>query len=142
MANNKNSFTILYNGIVDKITTDTTIVNGINNLTVKALWDTGANCCCISEELVKLLNLSPVGKVTFYTPSGSGLAYTYLVDIVLPNNMIINGVKMCSSKIGAQNLDLLIGTDIINKGDFAISNYKKNTCFTFRIPSKECIDFS
>ena len=68
--------------------------------------------------------------------------YTYLVDIILPNNMKIKQVKMCSSKIGAQNLDLLIGTDIINKGDFAISNYKKNTCFTFRIPSKECIDFS
>ena len=143
MANkNKNSFTILFNGIVDKITTDTTIINANNNLTVKALWDTGANCCCISEELVKLLNLSPVGKVSFYTPSGTGLAYTYLVDIVLPNNMIIKDVKMCSSKIGAQNLDLIIGTDIINKGDFAISNYKNNTCFTFRIPSKEIIDFS
>jgi len=143
MANkNKNSFTILYNVIVDKITTDTTIINANNNLTVKALWDTGANCCCISEELVKLLNLSPVGKVSFYTPSGTGLAYTYLVDIVLPNNMKIKDVKMCSSKIGAQNLDLLIGTDIINKGDFAISNYKNNTCFTFRIPSKEIIDFS
>lgn len=143
MANkNKNSFTILYNGIIDKITTDTTIINANNNLTVKALWDTGANCCCISEELVKLLNLSPVGKVSFYTPSGTGLAYTYLVDIVLPNNMKIKDVKMCSSKIGAQNLDLLIGTDIINKGDFAISNYKNNTCFTFRIHSKEIIDFS
>ena len=139
---NINSFTIMYNGVVDKITTDTTILNAKNNLTVKALWDTGANCCCISEELVKLLNLSPAGKVSFYTPSGVGLAYTYLVDIILPNNMKIKQVKMCSSKIGAQNLDLLIGTDIINKGDFEISNYKKNTCFTFRIPSKECIDFS
>ena len=38
MANSKNSFTILYNGIVEKITTDTTIINGKNNLTVKALW--------------------------------------------------------------------------------------------------------
>lgn len=82
MVNHKNSFTILFNGITDKITTDTTIVNANNNLTVKALWDTGANCCCISEDLVKLLKLNPVGKVTFYTP------------------------------------------------------------FTFRIPSKECIDFS
>lgn len=143
MAKSKNnSFTIIYNGIVDKITTDTTIVNDNKNLTVKALWDTGANCCCISEELAQLLGLCPVGKVSFYTPSGTGIAYTYLVDIVLPNNMIIKNVKMCSSKIGAQNLDLLIGTDIISKGDFAISNYKKNTCFTFRIPSKECIDFS
>ena len=139
---NINSFTIMYNGVVDKITTDTTILNAKNNLTVKALWDTGANCCCISEELVKLLNLSPAGKVSFFTLSWVGLAYTYLVDIILPNNMKIKQVKMCSSKIGAQNLDLLIGTDIINKGDFAISNYKKNTCFTFRIPSKECIDFS
>ena len=55
MANSKNSFTILYNGIVEKITKDTTIINGKNNLTVKVLWDTGANCCCISEYLVKSL---------------------------------------------------------------------------------------
>lgn len=141
MINNKNSFTILYSGIVNKITTDTTIVNGTNNLTVKALWDTGANCCCISEDLVKLLNLIPVGKVSFYTPSGTGFAYTYLVDIILPNNMKIKNIKMCGSKIGLQNLDLLIGTDIISKGDFAISNYKKNTSFSFRMPSKEIIDF-
>ena len=41
--NSKNSFTIIYNGLVEKITTDTTIINNKSSLTVKAIWDTGAN---------------------------------------------------------------------------------------------------
>jgi hypothetical protein len=32
----------------------------INELEIaRALWDTGANCCCISYDLVKKLNLKP-----------------------------------------------------------------------------------
>ena len=32
--------------------------------------------------------------------------------------------------------------DIINQGDFAISNKDKRTIFTFRIPSQEVINFT
>ena len=61
-----NSFTVLYNNIVDSISTDVTIINGKNNITAKTLWDTGANCSCISEDLVKILNLVPVGKTPIF----------------------------------------------------------------------------
>ena len=37
--------------------------------------------------------------------------------------------------------DVLIGMDIINLGDFAVSNVEGSTCFTFRMPSLEEFDF-
>jgi hypothetical protein len=44
--------------------------------------------------------------------------------------------------IGANlQYDVLIGLDIICRGDFAISNYNNSTQFTFRIPSICDIDF-
>lgn len=36
---------------------------------------------------------------------------------------------------------MLIGMDIINKGDFAVSNYQNKTVFSFRMPSESLMDF-
>ena len=40
------------------------------------------------------------------------------------------------------NTDVLIGMDIINEGDFAVSNEYGATTFSFRIPSVENFDFA
>ena len=37
---------------------------------------------------------------------------------------------------------MLIGMDVINAGDFAITNKDGKTVFSFRIPSMERIDFT
>jgi len=38
--------------------------------------------------------------------------------------------------------DVVIGMDVIGKGDLAVTNLNDKTTFTFRIPSEEEIDFS
>ena len=38
--------------------------------------------------------------------------------------------------------NLLIGMDIIEKGDFAVTNHNGETVLTYRFPSSELIDFS
>ena len=38
--------------------------------------------------------------------------------------------------------DVVIGMDVIGKGDLAVTNLNDRTTFTFRIPSEEVIDFS
>lgn len=126
-----------YKQIVDKI-----ITNVITNKKeqAKALWDTGANCCCISYDLVKRLNLKPIGAMPIATPSGTAIYNKYMIDIGLPNNIELKDVTVCESEIGAQKLDLIIGMNIINKGDFAISNYNNETKFSFRIPTSADID--
>ena len=72
------------------------------------------------------------------TPSSqSDERSTYLVDIVLPNNVKVNDHVVIDSDIDNQNIGMLIGMDIITMGDFAVSNFNNQTIFTFRIPS-EC----
>ena len=126
-----------YNQIVDKI-----ITNVITNHKeqAKALWDTGANCCCISYDLVKRLNLKPIGAMPIATPSGTAIYNKYMIDIELPNKIELKDVTVCESEIGSQKLDLIIGMNIINKGDFAISNFNGMTKFSFRIPTSSDIN--
>ena len=37
--------------------------------------------------------------------------------------------------------DILIGMDIINRGDFAVTNRNGKTMFSYRYPSMAAIDF-
>jgi len=69
------------------------------------------------------------------------VANTYLLDVVLPNNIVVSEVLVCDSEIGAQKIDVLIGMDVILLGDFAVSNYQGETTFTFRIPSQKKTDY-
>jgi len=107
----------------------------------QALWDTGATNTCISKRVANVLNLIPLGKIKINTPSGFKDVNTYLIDVILPNSVQVKEVQVCDSEIGDQGIDFLIGMDIINLGDFAVSNYNNITTFSFRIPSSECTDY-
>lgn len=109
---------------------------------VPAVWDTGATCSCVSEQVVKELGLIPTGKTQVLTPGGAATLNTYLVDITLPNNVTIPDVQVCDSEIGKQGVGLLVGMDIIALGDFAVSNYNGRTTFSFRIPSQGYTDYA
>jgi len=70
---------------------------------------------------------------------GSEQAETYLVNVYLPNNVAFSNILVTKGKLlGA---DLLIGMDIINRGDFAVTNKGGLTKFSFRYPSQTHIDF-
>ena len=113
-----------------------------NSVRVLALWDTGATNSCISDEVAKQLCLIPTGKEEIRTPSGCSIRNAYLVDVCLPNNVVIDNLKVIDSAIGAQGIGMLIGMDIIQRGDFSVSNYKGKTIFTFRIPSEGITDYA
>ena len=49
------------------------------------------------------------------------------------------GVEVVSGQL--TGCDIIIGMDIINRGDFAVSNKNGATAFSFRIPSVEDFDF-
>ena len=100
---------------------------------VKALWDTGATNTAISSNLATILNLTPTGRATIHGISQSYETNTYVVDIGLPNKVMIEDVPVTE----APNLgeyDLLIGMDIITIGDMSITNGSRNTWFSFRYP--------
>lgn len=106
-----------------------------------AQWDTGATNTCISEEIAKKYNLKPISYAQSKTPSGKLTSPIYFIDIVLNNEVVFTNWAVMGSKIGEQGIDVLIGMDIISKGDFAISNYNGKTQFSFRIPSQNDVDY-
>ena len=128
-------------GLLRQLKNQATIDNPNISLTVDALWDTGASGSCISRDVVEKMGLKPSGMLQVYTPTGKDTRYTYLVDVVLPNNVRIADLRVIESEIGAQGIGLLVGMDIISAGDFAVSNFNGRTCFTFRIPSEKQTDY-
>ena len=106
----------------------------------KAIWDTGAELTVITERVVSECGLKESGKTELHGVHGSALTPTYLVDIILPNKVKVTEVTVAQAPLTG-DADVLIGMDIIGLGDFAVSSYKGATCFSFRVPSKERIDF-
>lgn len=104
-----------------------------------ATWDTGATNTVVSEKVVKECGLVPTGIIKVSTAGGIMEAYTYVINIVLPDEVKINNLKVTGGKLGGT--DVLIGMDIITRGDFAVSNYKGQLKFTYREPSLEPLDF-
>lgn len=110
------------------------------NLTkFNGIWDTGATNSVITEAVVKQCNLVPTGMVTVETASGPANQETYFINMGLPNHLSINGVKVTKGLLSG--VDVLIGMDVINTGDFAITNANGETWFSFQVPPNEHIDF-
>lgn len=72
---------------------------------------------------------------------GTYSTYADFVDIILPNRVKVVDVPVCDSEIGNQQIDVLIGMDIITCGDFCISNFQGKTVLTYRTPSKQITDY-
>ena len=109
------------------------------NSEVSALWDTGATHSCISVITAQRLGLQPVGTISAMGAHGNRQVNTYLVNLWLPNQVCIEGLFVVEAILDTFNC--LIGMDIINLGDFAISNQEQKTVFTFRMPSLQRFDF-
>ena len=103
-----------------------------NFIKVNALWDTGATNSVIIPKLAKHLGLKPIDKTIVRGVNSEEEANVYLVDLILPNNVLFNNVKITESEF--MGAEILIGMNIIQNGDFAISNAKGKTRFSFCIP--------
>jgi len=106
----------------------------------KAIWDTGATGTVITQKVVDECVLSPIGVVKVNTAFSENRTNLYLVNVWLPNGIIISDVKATLGKLKG-NVEVLIGMNIIGQGDFAVTNKGGKTVFSFRFPSVECIDF-
>lgn len=105
-----------------------------------AIWDTGATNTAISKKVIKECNLKPIGLRKVHHAGGTSITNTYLINLWLPNKLVVYNIRVAEGILGKQT-DVLIGMDIINKGDFAVTNKNGKTVFTYRYPSVECIDF-
>jgi len=100
----------------------------------QAVWDTGASSTVISDKVVKLLQLIPTGKCEVLGVNSSEIKDTFIIDILLPNKVLIKNVNVNESDLNSEGIDVLIGMDIIQLGDFAIANANNKTTFSYCIP--------
>lgn len=131
-----------FDEISNRLFNELEINNGSLSIKVRTLWDTGASNSCISSNVVRKLSLAPNEKVHNYSISGVSECNAYIINIKLPNDILINDVLVPETQIDLQGFDVLIGMDIINLGDFYVSNFNGRTIFGFRYPSIKDIDFS
>lgn len=136
--------------IVDSVVTEcyvyapTSLFGGEKITRVKvsrSLWDTGASATLVSSKITKVLNLVPIGKsiVSGYN-SNLDVKNSFLVHVGLPTGDVITNVV--AMEFDGEDYDMVIGMDIICKGDFALTNKDDRTTFSFRIPSTEELDFT
>ena len=104
------------------------------------IWDTGATGSLISANVVERCDLKQTGVATIRTANGNeDTVPTYIVNLRLPNQVVVMGIPVARGSFG--DADVLIGMDVITKGDFAVSNWDGKTSFSFRVPSLGEIDF-
>lgn len=106
----------------------------------QAIWDTGATGTVITQSVADTCGLQPIGRTKVHTVGGEKESLVYLASVFLPNNIGITPITVTVGELGG-DCDVLIGMDIISKGDFAVTNKDGKTLFSFRMPSTERIDF-
>lgn len=119
-----------------------------NERVLNAVWDTGATRSVISKEIAETLNLRFAGFTRLGGAHVTRTSRTFLVCIYLPNRVYFDNVRVAEITFPApsvehpKQIDVLIGMDIISKGDFSISHSKDGTIFSFQCPPCVEIDFT
>ena len=131
------AFSVDFGGIEDAIVCDVAVANSDDSSSkftqCRSLWDTGAAFSVISKRLVDALGADPIDQGFAYTVQGTYRPNVYMVDVMLPNKMLVRGLRVSDGVF--EDADILIGMDIIRLGDLMVSN-RGNTRFTFRIPAE------
>lgn len=149
IRNRPPAFTVKFNGMANVLISEVQVAPAFNPAKVtvvpqhhlyNAIWDTGATSSVITQRVVQECGLQTTGMTNVNTASGVTTSSVYLVNFKLRNNVGMVGVRVTEG-ILSDDINVLIGMDIINFGDFAITNHNRKTSFTFRIPSLQIIDF-
>lgn len=137
----KYSFLSVENGRKEYLTSQCKVakyIENVNNIFPAkkwtALWDTGATGSVISPNIVAVLGLTPVSHILSKSIHGIKWSPQYNVNILLPSGMVAK--KVLAIEGDPIGCDMLIGMDIISKGDFVYSYNDGATQFGFRAPSE------
>jgi hypothetical protein len=124
-----------YQGLPNQLISDVEVISvddSSKHSIYKGVWDTGATMTMITPKIFTELKLTVVDTAMVHGVNSLMKVPVVLVNFVLPNGIIVDGVRVTVSDI--QGIDILIGMDLIQLGDFSISNFEKKTVFTFAIP--------
>ncbi|MDE2638788.1 MAG: aspartyl protease family protein [Chloroflexota bacterium] len=150
MMSSQYSYTIRYQGIVSALITPCAISASWDPLEEKpepvavryqCLWDTGAKISAVTKRVATDLGLPTEALLPIQHAGGTSVDVPqHYVNLLPPGGMLIVGRPV--AQLPLASFDVIVGMDIISRGDFAISNFDGYTTFTFRIPSAEEFDFT
>jgi hypothetical protein len=133
-----NAFAKQYPDLAGELNTDVEVfpVSSTTNqgTTVYAIWDTGASQTVITHRLMSQLNLIPIETKVVHGINSKQTVDVVAISIKLPNGLLVSDIRVFVCDIPSP-IDMLIGMDIIQLGDFHISNTGNRTLFSFVIPS-------
>lgn len=111
-------------------------------MSVKALWDTGVTQSCISYEIVKMIEPKRISKSKIASAEKAVIEEIFSISVALSDEITFRDVAVKAMDLTEKDADMLIGMDIIARGDFEVRNLHGITQFAFRIPPKnEPINF-
>ena len=105
-----------------------------------AIWDTGATISAISKRVAEECRPTRVTETPVQGVHGMAYLPVHLITLELPNGIIIPGLEVIAADLG--DAEVLIGMDVITRGDLAVTNADGFTQFSFRTPSQGHIDFT
>lgn len=147
MTDNKkqtcHSFSTHFDGLARVLVVDAHIQSTVNPQPLKrykAIWDTGATNCVITDKVINDCLLKPIGMRQVHGVHGASTSEVYMVNIGLPNRVGFIGFHVTRGVLSG-DVDVLIGMDIIGKGDFALTHNAGKTLLSYRYPSIGKIDF-
>ncbi|GBR76963.1 retropepsin-like super family [Candidatus Termititenax persephonae] len=107
-----------------------------NAVKFDAVWDTGATIGAISQKVVDILGLKPTGATFVQGVHSQNKVNTYTVSVYLyplEKELVAQNIEVTGGLFG--DVDVLIGMDIIQQGDFFIANGNGKTVVSFCYPS-------
>ncbi len=118
-------------------------IDGCKLIECHGLWDTGATASVITTSVVTALELKATGITNMQGVNEIKQSNLYYLTVILNNDKIRLNLRVseCPKISNIDSIGILIGMDIISKGDFAITNYQGKTIMSFRVPSFQVIDF-
>lgn len=134
-------YTVEYSDLRNRIHTPAVVRYGKLSISVKAMWDTGAQLSCISKRAAEKLYLQPVGTTAIHGASGLVEVPIYNIDLLLPKENVFADLRVCEADMTEDAEDVIIGMNIIQLADFAITNSDGHTTFTYKFPSVHKTDY-
>ena len=109
-------------------------------LVTNALWDTGATNSVVNINFAKSLNLIPITRAPTFGIGGAQEVDVFTIDILLMETVLFENWRVSSGETGiampgSVPPGIIIGMDIITKGDATMMSGPKGYYFSFILPS-------
>lgn len=137
------AFTYGFVGIERLIVTPVRVTNPKENLHLDtyAIWDTGAMHSCVCGNVIAALALKPLGQKKISSATGIQKTHKFRTNVFIEHLPYFELEVLECGPLLNESIGMLIGMDVISRGDFAITNHDGHTVFTFCVPSVGALNF-